>query len=108
MTATKKTTKTIVKTDRDKASSSIHEITGFDIQTGDIICKPHLKGSLFWVASIRVEVRTAVLIETSVTVYTTIIIINSSQNHRIKATSTPLHNRSGFPLLKNAHDVPQR
>lgn len=33
----KKNTKTIVKTDRDKASSSIHEITGFDIQTRDII-----------------------------------------------------------------------
>lgn len=47
----KKNTKTIVKTDRDKASSSIHEITGFDIQTRDI-CKPHLNGALFWVASI--------------------------------------------------------
>ena len=107
MTATKKTTKTIVKTDRDKASSSIHEITGFDIQTGDI-CKPHLNGALFWVASIWVEARMAVLIENSVTAYTTIIIIISSQNHRIKATSTPLHKRSGFSLLKNAHDVPQR
>ena len=47
----KKNTKTIIKTDRDKASSSIHEITGFDIQTRDI-CKPHLNGALFWVASI--------------------------------------------------------
>ena len=47
----KKNTKTIVKTDRDKASSSIHEITGFDIQTRDI-CKPHLNGALFWLASI--------------------------------------------------------
>ena len=47
----KKNTKTIVKTDRDKASSSIHEITGFDIQTRDT-CKPHLNGALFWVASI--------------------------------------------------------
>lgn len=32
----KKSTKTIVKTNRDNASSSIHKITGFDIQTRDI------------------------------------------------------------------------
>ena len=42
----------------------------------------------------------AVLIENSVTAYTAIIIIISSQNHRIKATSTPPHKRSGFSLLK--------
>ena len=47
----KKSTKTIVKTDRDKVSSSIHEITGFDIQTRHI-CKPHLNGPVFWVASL--------------------------------------------------------
>ena len=44
----------------------------------------------------------AVLIENSVTAYTTITIIISSKNHGFNATSTPLHKRSGFPLLKNA------
>ena len=47
----KKNTKTIVKTDRDKASSSKNKITGFDIQTRHV-CKPHLNGPVFWVASL--------------------------------------------------------